>query len=290
MSGEPDDGSGLLRAPTLGWVRARLPWWVATAIGFTAFFVQLSLRFGRLQSDLQGDDMMYLLDGLDRLEGFRRGGFAEMVSGYVHHPPHAPWSSLLAATCFALFGPEQWAPFLGNALPILVLIGFVDYLARGQDRWPRRLCLAMACTVPFAAHGVMHFRPDFAAGLFTAIGVTILLLDDFAEPSHAARAVAGLACGLALFAKPSASPFTVAVAIGTVGLAELCGLVARGELPSMRRGAASWGWFLGPMLAVAAPYYVVGWRDVLEVLRLNTVAPEAEAWKMSSGEPFHWTY
>ena len=290
MAGEADDRAGLLRAPTLGWIRARLPWWVATAIGFTALFVELALRFGHLQSDLQGDDMMSLLDGLDRLEEFRRGGLAEMISGYLQHPPHTPWSSFLAATCFALFGPEQWAPFLGNALLILVLIGFVDYLASGQDPWPRRFCLAMACTVPFAAQGVMQFRPDFAAGLFTAIGVTILLLDDFAEPSRAARAVAGLACGLALFAKPSASPFTVVVAIGTLGLAELCGLLARGALPSKGRVAADWGWFLGPMLAVAAPYYAVGWREVLEIVLINTVSAQAEDWKMSGGVPFHWAY
>jgi hypothetical protein len=148
----------------------------------------------------------------------------------------------------------------------------------------------MACTVPFAAQGVMQFRPDFAAGLFTAIGVTILLLDDFAEPSRAARVVAGLACGLALFAKPSASPFTVLVAIGTLGLAELCGLLARGALPPIARVAAGWGWFLGPMLAVAAPYYAVGWREVLKIVLINTVSAQAEDWKMSGGVPFHWAY
>ena len=35
---------------------------------------------------------------------------------------------------------------------------------------------------------------------------------------------------------------------------------------------------------------MVGWRDILEVLLINTVRPEAEAWKMSGGEPFHWAY
>jgi len=283
------DRTALNSAPTAAWLRARLPWWVAIATVFTVVFVQVSLRFGRLQGDLQYDDVMYFLDGFDRLEQVRADGLRGLVAGYLHRPPHSPWSSFLAAGSFALFGLKEWGPYLGNGLLILVLVGFVDVLAIGQERWSRRFCLFMACTVPFAAQGVMQFRPDFAAGLFTAIGVILLLRDNFAESSRWHQAAAGLSFGLALLAKPTGSPFTLGIIVGTLVLAGICDRVTRREL-TLGRVAASWGWCLGPMLASAAPHYVLAWQSVAAIVEINTVSSQAGVWKMSGGEPFPWYY
>ena len=62
----------------------RLPWWIAIAALFTAVFVLLSLRVARLQQYTQGDDTMYFLDGLDRLEQLRANGLNGIVVGYLH--------------------------------------------------------------------------------------------------------------------------------------------------------------------------------------------------------------
>jgi hypothetical protein len=120
-----------LPQPTWTWLRARLPWWIAIAALFTAVLVLLSLRVGRLQQYTQGDDMMYFLDGLDRLEQLRANGLNGIVVGYLHQPPHSPWSSFLAASSFAIR--------------------------------VARVGTLMTCTAPFAAQGVMQCRPDFAA-------------------------------------------------------------------------------------------------------------------------------
>jgi len=276
-------------APTWAWLRANLPWWIALAALFTAVFVHLSVRFGRLQADLQGDDMMYFLDGLDRLEQLRIDGLSGVAVGYLHRPPHSPWSSCLAAACFAIFGLKEWGPFLGNGLLILVLVGFVDFLAIGRGPWSRGLCVFMACTAPFAAQGVMQFRPDFAAGLFTAIGVVLLLRDNFAESGRAHRLAAGASFGLALLAKPTGSPFTLGIVMGTLVLAAICDRVARRDV-TVGRVAASWAWCLGPMLALAAPHYALAWRHIAAIVELNTVSPQAEVWTMSRGQPFPWYY
>jgi hypothetical protein len=282
---EPEEGARLGRA----WLWARLPWWVAIAAVFTVVVVQLSMRFGRLQVDPQYDDVTYFLDGLDRLEQLQADGLRGLAVGYLHRPPHSPWSSFLAATCFALFGVQDWAPYLGNGLLILVLVGFVDFLAIGRGRWSRRLCLFMACTVPFAAQGVNHFCPDFAAGLFTAIGVVLLLRGNFADSTRAHQGAAGLSFGLALLAKPTGSVFTLGILFGALVLAGICDRVARRDL-SFRRVAAGWGWCLGPMLVLAAPHYALAWRYVAAILEINISSPQAGVWKMSGGQPFPWYY
>jgi hypothetical protein len=283
------DHAAPVSAPTAAWLRARLPWWIAIAAVFTVLFVQLSLRFGRLQRDLQYDDVMYFLDGLDRLEQFHGDGLRGLVVGYLHRAPHSPWSSFLAAGSFGLFGLKEWGPYLGNGLLILLLVGFVDVLAIGQGQWSRRFCLFMACSVPFAAQGVMHFCPDFAAGLFTAIGAVLLLRDNFAESSRSHQAAAGLFFGLALLAKPTGSPFTLGITMGTLVLAAICDWVTRREI-TPGRVAASWGWCLGVMLALAAPHYVLAWRLVVYIVTVNTVSSQAGVWTMSGGEPFPWYY
>lgn len=280
------------RAPTLAWLRTRLPWWVAIAAAFTSVFVLLSVKVGRLQSPLHGDDMMYFLDGLDRLDQFRSKGLTGVVAGYVERPPHSPWASFVAAGCFALFGMKEWAPFVGNALLIMVLVGFVDFLAIGRGRWLRRFCLLMACTAPFAAQGVMQFRPDFAAGLLTAIGVVLVLRGSFAESSRLHQVTAGVAFGLALLVKPTGSPFTLVMIGGTLALASLCDWLTRPRL-TVRRLASSWAWCVGPLLALAVPHYALAWRLVAKIVALNTTDPQAKVWKMSGGEwgeVFPWYY
>jgi len=284
-----DDPAAPRTPPTWTWFRTRLPWWIALAALFTAVFVQLSVSFGRLQATPQGDDMMYFLDGLDRLDQFHTDGLKGIAVGYLHQPPHSPWSSFLAAACFAIFGVQEWGPYLGNGLLILVLVGFVDFLAIGQGRWSRGLCLFMAFTAPFAAQGVMQFRPDFAVGLLTAIGIVLLLRDEFAESARTHRLAAGLSFGLALLAKPTGSPFTLGIVLGALVLASICDRVARRDL-TFGSVAASWGWCLGPMLALAAPHYALAWRDIAAIVEINTVGPQAEVWTMSGGQPFPWYY
>jgi hypothetical protein len=172
---------------------------------------------------------------------------------------------------------------------ILALVAFVDFLTIGRGRWPRRFCLFMACTAPFTAQAVMQFRPDFLAGLSTAIGVVLLLRSNFAGSSRMHQAAAGAAFGLALLVKPSGSPFTLVMTGGTLVLASLCDRLTRPGL-TMRQVAASWAWFLGPLLVLAGPHYLLAWRSVVEVVALNTTSPQAEVWRMSGGQAFPWYY
>jgi 4-amino-4-deoxy-L-arabinose transferase-like glycosyltransferase len=107
----------------------------------------------------------------------------------------------------------------------------------------------MTCTAPFAAQGVMQFRPDFAAGLFTAIGIVLLLRGNFADSTRTHRLAAGLAFGFALLAKRTGSPFTLGIVLGSLVLAGICDRVERRDL-TLGRVAASWGvvsWPDGPV-------------------------------------------
>jgi hypothetical protein len=171
----------------------------------------------------------------------------------------------------------------------MALVGFVDFLAIGRGPWSRRFCLFMACTAPFAAQAVMQFRPDFAAGLLTAIGVVLVLRSNFAESSRRHQAAAGVAFGLALLVKPTGSPFTLAMTGGTLVLATLCDWRTRPGL-TVRQVASSWAWCVGPLLALAGPHYALAWRSVAKIVALNTTSPQAKVWTMSGGQVFPWYY
>ena len=132
---------------------------------------------------------------------------------------------------------------LGNALLILVLIGFVDYLAGGQDPWPRRFCLAMACTVPFAAQGVMQFRltsPPACSRRLASRSCCWTTL-----PSRRARRGwwRGWLWACAVREADRQSVHRWGRHWGRSGWSSFAAYLARGALPPMRRVAAGWGWF-----------------------------------------------
>jgi hypothetical protein len=188
---------------------ARFALWLALSAAFTALVVQYSLRYGYLITTPGYDDVVYLIDAMDRLEVFHKGGVAALLKDLFDHPPHSPFSSLLAVASFAIAGVQDWAPYGGNIVIILVLLVFLDHWL-GELAWGWKVLTALfALSVPISGYAIYEFRPDIAWGLMTAIGVALLLERPLVSMSIRARRFAGLCFGLALLIKTSTFPVTI---------------------------------------------------------------------------------
>src|SRR5262249_4822729 len=104
---------------------------------------------------------------------------------------------------------------------IFGLLFFVDYLARDLGRGQRVILLLITLSVPLAMTAAHEFRPDFAAALFTAMGIVLGLESAAAllEGDVQIRRIilAGLFFGAALLAKPSFFPHSVVLSFVPAG-------------------------------------------------------------------------
>lgn len=268
-----------------GWaeVRRRLPLWLLLAALVTALSMQFSLAHGRLLFPPVYDDVGYFLDGLERLEQCRQHGGAELVRGFVNHPPHSPFSTGLALVGFGVFGFQDWAPYALNGLIVLVFLGFVDCLLHGLGAGSRLAYLLFACTLPLVHGAVYEFRPDFAVALLTALGTFLLVTRPLAASSLRFRAVVGALFGLALVVKPSLCPLTLTMLSAALLLAGACDRLLRPESTSLRSQLRACGVVLLVAVLVALPYYLVAGGHVARYIYDNIFGQHAEQWKYPGG-------
>ena len=200
---------------------------IALCLLATLTVTGISLHLARLHKRLLNypyyDDVAYFDDGWEKLAAYRAGGIAALIKSCTRPPPHSPFSTGLAMAAFAVFGRHEWPPYHGNgsvvpvwgpyaANGIIVLFLFlcVDWLM-GPDRpwWQRGLVLLMVAVTRLPADIIWNFKPDAFWGIVTAAAVVAALRRPCGKGRHAA--LAGLLFGMALMAKPSISPLTIAV-------------------------------------------------------------------------------
>jgi hypothetical protein len=265
-------------------------WLVIFAIvsaAYTANVVQWSLRFGRLAMDPVYDDVGYLIDGLQRLNVLDSAGVHAFCQTFVQSPPHSPWSTLLAVLAFALFGVNDWAPYLLNGLLVFFLLCLAWNVA-GQTTSTRVVITSVVLLSQLPFQAILEFRPDFAAALCTAGFAVILLkmgicgMDRAAEPRS--YFCVGLLAGLAYLTKPTFFPHTTVMLFAALFVSEIDrGLLARGRfeiLGIIRRSLL----VLAGAVLVAGPYFSVHWRALLGYFLVNTGSgKEANIWKESGG-------
>jgi hypothetical protein len=265
-------------------------WLVIFAIisaAYTANVVQWSLRFGRLAMDPVFDDVGYFIDGLQRLNVLDSVGVHEFCKTFIQSPPHSPWSTLLAVLAFALFGVNEWAPYLLNGVLVFFLLCLAWNVA-GQETFTRVAVTSVVLLSQLPFQAILEFRPDFAAALFTA-GFAVLLLKMGIHGMERTVELRGYFCvglvaGLAYLTKPSFFPHTTIMLFAALLVSEINrGLLARGRFEI-------WGIIRRALLAlagavlVAGPYFSVSWRSVLDYFLVNTGSgKEANIWRTPGG-------
>ena len=84
-----------------------------------------SFAHGRLASEPYYDDVGYLYPGAIVCRHSRRVCFWTLT-GYMH----APFSVLLAASSFAVWGAKDWAPYAGNVVVVICYLLALCYFLR----------------------------------------------------------------------------------------------------------------------------------------------------------------
>jgi hypothetical protein len=257
------------------------------ALVYTLMAVQWSLREGRLAVDPGWDDVSYLVDGLDRLKVFDQQGLGAFLHSLGVNPPHSPWSTALAFTGFALFGVNEWGPYVLNGSLVLILL-YAGYGFVGRSHpINETLILSAILMMPLTLSAVHDFRPDFAVGLITALFTLILIWLGCNERTRGNELrrhfLVGMLVGIAYLAKPSFFPHTTVMCVAAFGLAEICYRIFSSDRLQLRRTLYRLGGLVIGALLVAGPYFLVSWRDVLDYFFTNAVGSDASIWKVPGG-------
>jgi hypothetical protein len=233
------------------------------------------------------DDVGYLIDGLQRLNILDSEGVHAFCQTLVQSPPHSPWSTLLAVVAFALFGANDWAPYLLNGLLVFFLLCLAWNVA-GQTTFTRLAITSVVLLSQLPFQAILDFRPDFAAALFTAGFVLVLLKMGIHGMERTVELrgylCVGLLAGLAYLTKPSFFPHTTVTLFAALFVSEIDrGLMARGRfeiLGIIRRSLLA----LAGAVLVAGPYFSLNWRTVLDYFLVNTGSgKEASIWREPGG-------
>lgn len=246
------------------------------ATAFTALIVRHSLAAGRLTALPVYDDVVYLLDGLVRLDRLETDGWRGLAADLAASPPHAPFSTLLALVCYALGGRHAWVPYAGNGLVVGLAFVITWRLARGLPASLRAAAVGLAACVPATAWSVHEFRPDLACGVITAGLLCEIVLLPARLRSPRAAVTLGLWLAAALWVKPTVFPVTLLLSAAAIGVA----LLRDRDWRTPRRTLA----FVGTLMAVAAvaflPYVVVAGRELAGYVWTNIFGSQRRFWTL----------
>lgn len=256
----------------------------ALSILFTLFAISSSRLYGQLALGVGYDDVSYFADALRRLNVFYSSGVAAFLHDLVSHPPHSPYSTLMAFGSFLVFGIEDAAPYYSNALIIFGLLLAVDgLLAHGLALWQRAMVLLLVLSLPFVTLTANQCRPDLPVGVATAAAVALILGPRLELRGLRQETLAGVLFGLAMLSKPSVFPVTLAFLVGSVSLAVMADRVILGERIWSARTLLAAARTMAPAIVLFLPYAVLGGRGILRYLSSHVFGEFQGAWRFPGG-------
>jgi hypothetical protein len=189
------------------------------SLWITCGAISKSYLIGRLANPITHNDVNYLIDGIRRLLYIEINGFWAEVLHLYREPMHAPLSGYQAALGFYLFGFHDWAPYASNIIYLLVFLAACAWLLRGLPTLVVIAGLATIAGMPLASTTVSEFAPEIPLGVFTALGVLLVVRIHMFDLALGPRWLAGLCFGLGFLGKPTSFvfvPLVVCAALGVV--------------------------------------------------------------------------
>ena len=251
--------------------------------------ISWSFERGRLQYQMDYEDIITHIDGLERWRDLSEGGVGQLLSNYIQSPAHCPLHSFMAAAAFMFFGVHDWAPYVLNVFMLFAFLALVRRETRTLGFYPSILAVIGALFVPLSFQSIHQFRPDFPCALATLWGMVVF--PRWRQENYGKMAAfSGALFGLALLAKPPFFPYTLAMGGLPLFFALVEGIKEKKSatgawLPLLR----SWPFFLATAV-VAGPHYIIAWRKILDYIRLNQFGENAHVWKMTGGLDFQLVY
>lgn len=266
-----------------------LVWSALTAV-FTLLVLHYSLTRGKLIVPAHYDDVTYLRDGLDKLDGFYKGGLPGLVGRVSLRPPHSPFSTALAFAGYSIFGVHDWAPYAANAIIILALLALVDFVTRGMRAWQKVVAGLFVLSIPISAQAVYEFRSDIWVGVFTAAVIVLLLEQPLVRASRAYLTWTGIVAGVALLSKTSIFPITVGLCGSALFAASVRDRIVVGREASFAALARAWGRILLPAVLIPLPYYLFNRHEIYNYITINALGSNSDIWTLHASRLTHLLY
>lgn len=264
--------------------------WAVLSMAFTMLVLHYSMTRGKLIVPATYDDVSYLRDGLDKLDGFYRGGFSGLLSRSLLKPPHSPFSTLVAFAGYAFFGVHDWAPYAANGIIIFALLAFTDFLTRGMKPWQKLAAFLFVLTLPIAAQSVYEFRADMAVGLLTAAALVLMLEQALVKAGRAYLLGTGLILAVALLSKTSIFPVTLGLAAAGLVAASARDRLLLGRAAGLKAMVSSWATILLPALLIPLPFYVRNRHEIFFYITVNALGSNSDIWKLHASYATHLLY
>lgn len=250
---------------------------VLLAALLTAAVVQSSMRQGRLADPPTYDDVFYLRQGAEWLKRFQETGVVGTLGAYATQPPHSVYAVGLAAISFAIFGIQDWAPYVASVVAVLVFLALGDWAFRGVAGWRRYGGAALMALLPMTAIAAHEFRPDAMASAVLSLGLLLVMAGPVTGNARR-MALAGAVIGASLLCKPSVFVATGIVTGAAVALASAAEWIASRPRPPLRAFAGPWAVLVGALAAVAALFPPKGWHLEWAYFYQNIVGEQAKYW------------
>jgi hypothetical protein len=251
---------------------------------FVRWSLSESLAHGRLASEPNYDDVTYLYKGARILHSVWAGDVAEALTTNMH----SPFAVLLAATSFAIWGLQDWAPYAGNVVIVLCYLLLLCYFLRRLPVGVQLGLLLVFLSLPFATMAVVEFRPDIMWA--TLVGFATVYLSttdrDFSSPLEAVGI--GLIFGAAMMTKPSTFLMTTSV----IGLGGLLRTLRRALIGKLKLSTFI-VWlvcFAIAALLVAGPYYSLHYERIWRYFYDNSFGQRKDYWIPTQTLFAHLTY
>ena len=234
------------------------------------------------------DDVVYLIDGLQRLTILDTEGVSALCNSLVHSLPHSPWSTGTALVAFMLLGVHDWAPYILNGALVFFLLLIANFFLRAKRNLTRFCTLSVVLFLPLTFRAVHEFRPDFAVALctsaFSLLLIRLACLETEDSGDWKQCFPVGLLAGLAYLIKPSFFAHTTAMLCASIILAEVCRCFASPGRIHVARLFRRFVAAMAGVLLVAGPYFILSWRSVLDYFVSNTGSgKDAALWKIPGG-------
>ncbi|MDQ0572442.1 hypothetical protein QFZ42_004276 [Variovorax paradoxus] len=262
-------------------------------IGFACLFHVLAVmgylqRSGRLAIVPIYDDVVYLIDGLKRLEVLERSGLIGFAASFFSLPAHSPFNTLSATFGLMMSGGAVWGAYLLNASWVFVIVGLALLVLRKSGNYGQiGIVLALLAT-PILGSLVAEFRPDPAWGLLVGFSLALTASVDVTLLRTSRLLGLGLLFGAAVLAKPTAAPATIVV----LGV----GLVTQTALTLILQRRWSTRLFVRALVLVAigavlfiTPYAVTNGLEILAYIR-TVMGSDIGVWGVQASLLEHLTF
>ncbi len=284
-------------------------WKFAIVFVITALIATLTIResltIGRLTRPPTHGDVGFTIDAARRMDAvFSPTSGSVVISlarNYLERPPDSLYTTPIAMLSFAMFGMNDWAPYVLHSVGLFVLLMLVVKASDESSPWISALYALPVALLPLGPLMIHEFHSDYMCAMLIAWGVWRAANTPMALWSKGRAVGIGLCFGGAALAKPHAFPaalgflgLTVAhsflAQVGATRVDEMPGSAVADDRTSLVRALLrtlkSHAWIaMIPALACGLfilPHAILDGRNIVDYIRVTMYGANASAWKLQA--------